>query len=536
MLAKPFASVVGMIVGMVLLTLIVLNVYHSPQPHNLPVAIVGTGPVVDGLVQKLDASPQLAVRRVDNGPAARTLIEDRKIYGAFAPLKKTGVVLVASAASQPVAGILPQIFAPVGQQLGLTPSVKDIAPLPSSDSAGASGYFLALVALIFSGLAGWFLESKLPSIRLGWKATLVRIFVIAVGAILAGLAMAGYADYLGIFKNHMLDTALALALTTFARDDDRQHLHQRAGRTGRPWSRAQRVRADRRAGRVRRILGAAVPTGGLARDRGSAAAALDRRADQEQRVLRRSGDDDAADRARYVLGPRRADDVTAQPVPPTLPVAAGRIEASALGTTDCRTGARLASVPMARPASPAAGVHPSRRGGVGGGAEQPGDRVATEVEDRLQVAAHERHAPARRAATAPAGSGRCRASACRRRPPARTRACGARRRRARGAGCRRSAAAGSTRGSRSASSGAGRGGAGGSRCASPAAISIGRRVTTSKRSNGGVSASRLKASAKNAKTSAGGRSMRCSRAHDVDAHRLSSTVNRVTLVLRMKPA
>ncbi len=216
MLVKPFASVVGMIVGMVLLTLIVLNVYHSPQPHNLPVAIVGTGPVVDGLVQKLDASPQLAVRRVDNGPAARTLIEDRKIYGAFAPLKKTGVVLVASAASQPVAGILPQIFAPVGQQLGLTPSVKDIAPLPSSDSAGASGYFLALVALIFSGLAGWFLESKLPSIRLGWKATLVRIFVIAVGAILAGLAMAGYADYLGIFKNHMLDTALALALTTFA--------------------------------------------------------------------------------------------------------------------------------------------------------------------------------------------------------------------------------------------------------------------------------------------------------------------------------
>jgi hypothetical protein len=216
MIVKPFAAVVGTIVGMLLLSIIVLNVYHSPQPHNLPVAVVGTGPVAAGLAKKLDATPQLAVRLVANGPAARTLIEQRKIYGAFAPLTKTGVVLVASAASQPVAGVLPQIFAPVSQQLGITPVVKDIAPLPSADSAGASSYFLALVALIFSGLAGWFFESKMPSIRRGWKETLVRILVIAVLAALAGLVMAAYTNYLGIFKGHMLDTTLALALTTFA--------------------------------------------------------------------------------------------------------------------------------------------------------------------------------------------------------------------------------------------------------------------------------------------------------------------------------
>jgi hypothetical protein len=216
MLLKPLAAVAGTIVGMLLLSIIVLNVYHSPVPHNLPVAIVGSGPVVDGLVQKLDASPQLAVREVANGPAARTLIEDRKIYGAYAPLKKSGVVLVASAASQPVAGILPQIFAPVSQQLGIPSVVKDVAPLPADDSAGASSYFLALVALIFAGLAGWFLESKLPSIRRGLGATLVRILVIAVAGILAGLVMAGYADSIGIFKGHLLDTTLALALTFFA--------------------------------------------------------------------------------------------------------------------------------------------------------------------------------------------------------------------------------------------------------------------------------------------------------------------------------
>ncbi|HWH12572.1 MAG TPA: hypothetical protein VG165_15715 [Solirubrobacteraceae bacterium] len=216
MLLKPLAAVVGAIVGMLLLSMIVLNVYHSPMPHNLPVAIVGSGPVVAGLVKKLDASPQLAVRQVANGPAARILIEQRKIYGAYAPLKKTGEVLVASAASQPVAGVIPQIFAPVSQQLGITPVVKDIAPLPTADSAGASSYFLTLVALIFAGLAGWFLESKLPSIRRGLGTTLARILLIAVGGILAGLVMAEYANAIGIFKGHLLDTTLALALTFFA--------------------------------------------------------------------------------------------------------------------------------------------------------------------------------------------------------------------------------------------------------------------------------------------------------------------------------
>jgi hypothetical protein len=215
MFGKPLAAVVGAVVGMLLLSMIVLSVYHSPKPHNLPVAVVGSGPVVEGLVKKLDATPQLAVRLVADGPAARTLIEQRKIFGAFAPLRKTAVVLVASAASQPVVGVVEQIFAPVGQQLGITPVVKDVAPLPSADSGGASSYFLTLVALIFASLAGWFMEGKLPSIRQGWKETLVRILVIAIAGILGGLVMAGYADYLGVFKGHFLDTTAALALTVF---------------------------------------------------------------------------------------------------------------------------------------------------------------------------------------------------------------------------------------------------------------------------------------------------------------------------------
>ena len=58
----------------------------------------------------------------------------------------------------------------------------------------------------------------------------------------------------------------------------------------------------------------------------------------------------------------------------------------------------------------------------------------------------------------------------------------------------------------------------GSRCSTsrysisaPGRISIGRGVTTSKRSHGGVIASRLPASAKNGNTSAGEPGSRCSR-------------------------
>lgn len=215
MSVRSIVIVVGLVVAQVVLAVLLLGLFHSPKPHELPVAVVGQGPLAEGLAKQLDAAPELAVRRVDTGADARRLIDEREIYGAYAPRAKTSTVLVASAASPVVAGVLPQVFGPIDQQRKTVPTVVDAKPLPPDDSGGASGYFLALIAIIGAVLIGWMLELLVPSIRRGWLPTLVRLATIAVFSILSGLALAVYAKSLGAFEDHVFEVTVALALTIF---------------------------------------------------------------------------------------------------------------------------------------------------------------------------------------------------------------------------------------------------------------------------------------------------------------------------------
>jgi len=215
MSVKSIVIVVGLIVAQVALAALLLGIFHSPTPHNLPVAVAGQGPLAEGLVKQLDATPELAVRRVDSGKDARALIDDREIYGAYAPRAKAGTVIVASAASPVVAGVLPQIFTPIDVKRKAATVIVDAKPLPKDDSGGASAYFLAFIAIIGAVLIGWMLELLVPSIKRGFKATLIRLVVIAVFSALSALAMALYAKSLGVYEDYTGEVTLALGLTIF---------------------------------------------------------------------------------------------------------------------------------------------------------------------------------------------------------------------------------------------------------------------------------------------------------------------------------
>lgn len=215
MSVKSVVIVVGLVVAQVLLAVLLLGIFHSPKPHELPVAVAGQGPLAEGIAKQLDAAPELAVRRVDSGTAARALIDDREIYGAYAPRAKGSTVLVAGAASPVVAQVLPQIFTPIDVQRKAATAVVDVKPLPADDSGGASAYFLALIAIIGAVLIGWMLELLVPSIKRGLTATLLRLLVIAVFSALSGFALALYAKSLGVFPDDVGDVTLALGLTIF---------------------------------------------------------------------------------------------------------------------------------------------------------------------------------------------------------------------------------------------------------------------------------------------------------------------------------
>jgi hypothetical protein len=211
---------IGGIIGVLtavalLLSWLFMGLFHAPRPREVPIAVVGTGAAADGLAKALDADPTFAVTQVADGAAARKLIDERKVYGAYAARARSGRVITASAASLPVAGLMQIAFTGVDAKRGVTTVVTDAKPLPAADGGGVTGYFLTLAIVVVAVLGGWWLELVAPSVRRGWQATLGRIGVLALLSLVAGVAFALVASGIGVFDGHFLDVVWTSALTGF---------------------------------------------------------------------------------------------------------------------------------------------------------------------------------------------------------------------------------------------------------------------------------------------------------------------------------
>ena len=127
---------------------------HSPKPHDLPIGIVGTPVVTNAAEADLGrAAPgAFKVQAYESLSAAKTAVLHRSVYGAFQPIPSP-VLLTASAASPAVAALLQRTFATVAARSGQPMAVRDLVPLPESDSSGATT-FSAILSLIIVGLAG----------------------------------------------------------------------------------------------------------------------------------------------------------------------------------------------------------------------------------------------------------------------------------------------------------------------------------------------------------------------------------------------
>lgn len=207
--------VVGLVVVQFAFVGLLLGLFHSAKPRGLPVAIVGSGPLVTGIAQQLDKSGVFATQIAPNGPAARTLIDKRKVYGAYAPRAKSGLFDVASAASLPVVGVLQQTFMTVDAARKVPTVVKDLKPLPNDDNGGASGYLMVLVAAALAMIASWHLELRLPSIRSGLGAVLRRLVLLAVFALISAAVITFLATQDGVFKGDYVEVAGTIALLAF---------------------------------------------------------------------------------------------------------------------------------------------------------------------------------------------------------------------------------------------------------------------------------------------------------------------------------
>ncbi|MFI9235239.1 hypothetical protein [Streptomyces sp. NPDC053079] len=131
-----------------------LGAFAHPSPHELPVAVVGSGPGAQALARTIadKAGDDLAVRTVADRAQAEDQLRHQDIFGAFVPGEKTPELLVASAGSDTTAAVVQKIFTPVAARQGAPLKVTDIAP-PTKDDPTGQGIFFLLVALSIGSYA-----------------------------------------------------------------------------------------------------------------------------------------------------------------------------------------------------------------------------------------------------------------------------------------------------------------------------------------------------------------------------------------------
>ncbi|MER6348864.1 hypothetical protein ACWC10_26225 [Streptomyces sp. NPDC001595] len=168
-----------------------MGAFVTPEPHHLPVAVVGTGAETEAFARAVrdEAGDALDVRTVPDRAHAVDLLKSRDITGAYVPGGRTPEVLVATAASDMGAMAVEKVFTPVAARQGDPLKVTDVAAPVDDDPTGQGLFFLMIAVSIGSyasvavlGGAG----ATLP-MRLRVLLTLgVSVVVSGIGALLAG--------------------------------------------------------------------------------------------------------------------------------------------------------------------------------------------------------------------------------------------------------------------------------------------------------------------------------------------------------------
>jgi hypothetical protein len=196
---------------------------HEPKPHDLPVGVVGPPRLVSATARQLDRRAPGAFQILGYGSpaAARTAILHRSVYGAFDPGRPPSL-LIADAASLPVATLLQETFTAAARAHGAPLIVHDLVPLPPTDPNGGTA-FSATLSLIIAGVLG---SSMLYVVTRGRALAVHLSAVIALG-IGAGLLTAVATNVVvGAFAGHFLAIwgvatlfvlALALPIAFFQR-------------------------------------------------------------------------------------------------------------------------------------------------------------------------------------------------------------------------------------------------------------------------------------------------------------------------------
>jgi hypothetical protein len=164
----------------IVLPLAFLAAYHQPQPHHVPIGVVGDASQVSRIAGELDhvSAGGFEVRQLPSVPAAAAAVRGQQVDAAYASDGSASTLYLARGASAIRASYLQGVFAGIAAGAGDTPPRSDdLVPLAAGDSG--TGIFFFVFPLMMTGLIAAMVLQQLPTWGIGRRTATVA----AVGAI-----------------------------------------------------------------------------------------------------------------------------------------------------------------------------------------------------------------------------------------------------------------------------------------------------------------------------------------------------------------
>lgn len=154
--------------------------FHQPQPHGVPIAVVGQASQVSQVTDELHGvnAGGFRVRQLPSAAAATAAVRDREVAAAYVDDGSAATVYVARAAAPVRANYLQGVFAGIAAKAGhLPPPVVDLIPPAAGD--GGTGVFFVVFPLMMTGLITAIVLLQLPTWRIGRRV----VAVAGIGAV-----------------------------------------------------------------------------------------------------------------------------------------------------------------------------------------------------------------------------------------------------------------------------------------------------------------------------------------------------------------
>ncbi|MGF1429125.1 DUF3533 domain-containing protein [Kitasatospora sp. LaBMicrA B282] len=164
---------------------------HHPTPHRLSIGVVAPPPAQQQVVAGLNQVPGEAVHAVPVADQATAVarIKDQRLYAALVvdPTSTQDTLLVATARGKSAATAAETVVTAAEQQQGRTVRVQDVIPLAPGDANGLSAFYLVVGWCVGGYLVASILGISAGSRPANRERAVLRIGVLALYSVAAGL-------------------------------------------------------------------------------------------------------------------------------------------------------------------------------------------------------------------------------------------------------------------------------------------------------------------------------------------------------------